>query len=73
MTTEVQRLSAQRDKIYDWACDRFEQLIVEERNDDALAFADEFFEWLDPEQADEEPIHYYDERELEQLYEQSHW
>jgi len=72
MTTEVQRLSAQRDEIYDWACDRFQQLIAEERNDDALAFADEFFEWLDPEQADEEPISYYDERELEQLYEQSH-
>jgi len=68
MTTEVQRLSAQRDTIYDWASDRFMQLFTEDRTDDAIAFADEFFEWLDQEQSENEPINYYDERELGKLY-----
>ena len=36
--------------IYEWATGRFKQLMAEDRIDDALALADEFFEWLDPEQ-----------------------
>jgi hypothetical protein len=65
---EIQRLSAQRDDIYDWACDRFQELLAAEDHDGALSIADEFFEWLDPEQLEDEPIHYYDERELIQLH-----
>jgi hypothetical protein len=68
MSTDIERLSAQRDEIYDWACDLFQSLIAQGRNDDALALADEFFEWLDPEQMEEETIHYYDERELIKLH-----
>jgi len=65
------RLSAQRDDIYDWACDRFKKLIAEERVEDALAFADEFFEWLDPEQLDFEETLYSCYDEIRESYEQS--
>ena len=61
-TTE--RLSAQRDDIYDWCVVRFKEFMAEERIDDAMALADEFFEWLDPEQMDEEETLYCDYEEL---------
>ena len=64
------RLSAQRDDIYEYMCERFKQLIAEDRHDDAMAVADEYFEWLDPEQMDIEPTHFYEDGELKQLYEQ---
>lgn len=67
MSTDIERLSAQRDDIYDYMCDRFKQMIAEDRHDDAMAIADEFFEWLDPEQMDIEETLYYDERELIQF------
>lgn len=62
------RISQQRDDIYEWACARFQALIAEERVDDALAFADEYFEWLDPEQLDNEETLFYDERELQEFF-----
>jgi hypothetical protein len=63
-TQTIQRLSAQRDDIYDWCCDRFQQLLAADDHDSALAIADEFFEWLDPEQMDEEETLYTDYDEL---------
>ena len=48
------RISQQRDHIYAWVTERFKQLMSEERVDDALCFADEFFEWLDPNQLEYE-------------------
>jgi hypothetical protein len=62
------RISQYRDDIYDWACDRFKQLIAEEQVENALAFADEFFEWLDPEQLDNEVTLFFDADELGELY-----
>ena len=62
------RISQQRDDIYEWACARFQALIAEDRTDDALAFADEYFEWLDPEQLDNEGTLFYDERELQEFF-----
>jgi hypothetical protein len=62
------RISQYRDSIYDWACDRFQQLIAEEDNDAALALADEFYEWLDPEQLDNEPTLFFDADELTEHY-----
>jgi len=70
MSTDVQRLSYQRDLIYDWCTDRFKELMVEEDHDSALAIADEFFEWLDPEQLEQEETLYYNEEELLELYAQ---
>jgi len=60
----MKRLSKQRDDIYDWACERFQELIKEDRTDDALAFADEYYEWLDPDQLDNEATLYFDVDEL---------
>jgi len=60
----MKRLSKQRDDIYDWACERFQELIKEDRTDDALAFADEYYEWLDPDQLDNEETLYFDVDEL---------
>ena len=70
MSTDVQRLSYQRDIIYDYCCERFKELMVEDRHEDALAIADEFFEWLDPEQLEEEETMYFNEEELLELYAQ---
>ena len=68
MSTDTERLSYQRDLVYDWCTDRFKELLAEDRHGDALAVADEFFEWLDPEQLEEEETLYYNEEELLQLY-----
>ena len=48
------RISQQRDDIYDWVVERFKVLMAEERIDDALYLADEFFEWMDPNQLEQE-------------------
>jgi len=58
------RLSEQRDTITDWVSDKFQEFMQDERIDDALALADEFFEWLDPEQLDIEETLYTDYNEL---------
>ena len=70
MSNDVQRLSYQRDLVYDYCCDRFKELIAEDRHEDALALADEFFEWLDPEQLEDEETMYFNEDELLELYAQ---
>ena len=70
MSRIVERLSAQRDEIYESVVDRFRVLIAEDRHDDAIALADEFYEWMDPNQLEEEQTHYYNEEELEQVYEE---
>ena len=70
MSRIVERLSAQRDDIYESVVDRFRVLIAEDRHDDAIALADEFYEWMDPNQLEEEQTHYYNEEELEQVYEE---
>ena len=64
MNTNVERLSAQRDDIYDWCCTRFQELLANDDHASALALADEFFEWLDPEQMDDEETLYTDYDEL---------
>ena len=61
-------ISARRDDIYEWATDRFKQLMAEDRLDDALALADEFYEWLDPEQLHNEQTLFYNEEQLQQYF-----
>jgi len=70
MSTDVQRLSYQRDLVYDYCCERFKELIAEDRHEDALSIADEFFEWLDPDQMEEEETMYFNEEELLEVYAQ---
>ena len=70
MSTDTQRLSYQRDLVYDYCCERFKELMASEDHESALALADEFYEWLDPEQLEDEETLYYNEEELQSLYEQ---
>ena len=69
MTTPTEyRLSRQRDMIYDSVVAQFRVHMENDDTDSALALADEFFEWMDPDQLEEEPTIYFNERELQQLY-----
>ena len=61
-------ISARRDDIYEWATGRFRELMAEERIDDALALADEFFEWLDPDQLHSEETLFYNEEQLQEYF-----
>ena len=62
------RISEQRDNIFDYVIDRFKDLMSENDIDSALALADEFFEWMNPEQCDEEPTIFFNEQELQRRY-----
>ena len=70
MSTDTERLSYQRDLVYDYCCERFKEHMAADDHDSALALADEFFEWLDPEQLEDEETLYYNEEELLQFYAQ---
>ena len=62
------RISEQRDNIFDYVIDRFKDLMSENDIDSALALADEFFEWMNPEQCDEEPTIFFNEQELQRRF-----
>ena len=64
------RISKQRDDIYDWVVDRFRVQIANDDIDGAMALADEFFEWMHPDNLDNEQTLYYNENELKQRYEE---
>jgi len=61
-TTE--RISGQRDNIYDYVIDRFKHLLSNNDINDSLALADEFFEWMNPEMLEDEPTIFFHEQEL---------
>ena len=65
-TTE--RISAQRDDIYEGVVAQFRVLMANDMIDEALALADEFFEWMDPDQLENEPTMFYNEDELLRRY-----
>ena len=62
------RISEQRDTIYDYVIDRFKDLISHNDMDSALAMADEFFEWMDPEMLENEPTIFFHSDELRRRY-----
>ena len=68
----VTRLSEQRDAIYDYVVERFRYHMAQDDIDSAMALADEFFEWMDPDQLDEEVTTFFDENELVKLYDEYH-
>ena len=68
----VTRLSEQRDAIYDYVVERFRYHMAQDDIDSAMALADEFFEWMDPDQLDEEVTTFFDENELVKLYDEHH-
>ena len=65
--TVVERLSEQRDHIYDHVVSMFRVHMANDDIDSAMALADEFYEWMDPKfQLDNEPTFYVNENELQQ-------
>jgi len=62
----VECLSEQRDAIYDHVVDMFRVHLHHDDIDSAMALADEFYEWLDPEQLENEPTVYTNQNELQQ-------
>ena len=67
-TATVERLSEQRDAIYDHVVDMFRVHMQNDDIDSAMALADEFYEWMDPEQLEDEPTFFVNEHELQQLF-----
>tara|TARA_B100001989_G_scaffold239212_1_gene203255 strand:+ start:1310 stop:1537 length:228 start_codon:yes stop_codon:yes gene_type:complete len=67
---DVLRISRQRDAIYDWVVDRFRVQISENDINGAMALADEFFEWMDPDNLDNEQTFFINENDLKQRYEE---
>ena len=64
----VDRLSQQRDDIYDWCVERFRYFMERDEIDNAMALADEFFEWMDPDQLENEPTFFINENELKERF-----
>ena len=62
------RISEQRDTIYDYVIERFKDLISHNDMDSALAIADEFFEWMNPEMLENEPTIFFHSDELRRRY-----
>lgn len=62
------QISENRDAICEWVVERFRELIADNRTDDAICFADEWFEWLDPNNYINEQTHFYNSDELVALY-----
>ena len=64
----TERISAQRDDIYEGVVAQFRVLMAKDMIDEALALADEFFEWMDPDQLENEPTVFYNEHELQERF-----
>ena len=64
----IERLSEQRDAIYDYVVDRFRHHMANDDIDSAMALADEFYEWMDPNQLEDEVTAFFNEEELLRLY-----
>ncbi len=64
----VERLSQQRDDIYEYVVGMFRVHMENDDIDSAMALADEFYEWMDPDQLEDEVTAFFDEHELRNLY-----
>ena len=64
----IERLSEQRDAIYDYIVDRFRYHMANDDIDSAMALADEFYEWMDPNQLENEPTFFVHEHELQERF-----
>lgn len=63
---EYESVSEQSDQILLYMQDRFQELVSQNRMDDAIAIGDEFFEWI--RQDPDEVFLYYNENELKADY-----
>ena len=67
---DVLKLNTVRSDLILWIVERFQLMLAEGRHNDALAFMDEWFEWVDKETYINESTLFFDEEELNELYEQ---
>ena len=65
-----ERINLHRDTSYVWWVERFKHLMAENRVEDALSLADEFYEWLDGDLLYNESTYYSHYDELREEYEQ---
>jgi hypothetical protein len=65
---EYESVSEQSDQILLYMQDRFQELMSENRMDDAIALGDEYIEWIG--QYPDEVFLYYNEKELKQDYQE---
>ena len=63
------RLNVVRSDLILWIVERFQTLLAEGREDDACYFMDEWFEWMDKDTYINESTLFFDEEELNELYE----
>jgi len=63
---EYESVSRQSDEILTHMQDRFEELMSNQRTDDAICIGDEFLEWI--RQDPDELFLYYNEKELQNEY-----
>ena len=63
-----ERLTKQREAIYEYIVERFRHHMAKDDIDSALTLADEFYEWMDPDQLENEPTTFYNEHELQELF-----
>ena len=66
---DILKLNTVRSDLILWIVERFQLMLAEERHNDALAFMDEWFEWVDKETYINESTLFFDENELKDLYE----
>ena len=66
---DVLKLNTVRSDLILWIVERFQLMLAEERHNDALAFMDEWFEWVDKDSYINESTLFFDENELKELYE----
>ena len=66
---DVLRMNTVRSTLILWIVERFQLMLAEERHNDALAFMDEWFEWIDKDSYINESTLFFDGDELHELYE----
>ena len=65
---DVLKLNTVRSDLILWIVERFQLMLAEGRECDALCFMDEWFEWMDKESYINESTLFFDEDELNELY-----
>ena len=65
---DVLRMNTARSALILWIVERFQLMLAEGRECDALAFMDEWFEWMDKDSYINESTLFFDEEELNELY-----
>ena len=66
---DVLKLNTVRSDLILWIVERFQLMLAEDRHNDALAFMDEWFEWIDKDSYINESTLFFDEEEFNELYE----